>query len=183
METVQTNWVVLTGAPSSGKSTILNLLERKGEFCIPEVARTHIEEQLKSGKLIEDVLANPLTLHQAIINRMALLESALDPHRLLFLDRAYLDGYAFWQADNLDSRKFPLNNKKTFRYRKVFLFDPLPITSDGIRVEDEAQNNKIDKLLENVYKQHGYAPVRVPVFTNVPDISVNKRLQFIIENK
>jgi predicted ATPase len=40
---VQTNWHVITGAPSSGKTTLIDQLAAKGFRTVPEGARLYIE--------------------------------------------------------------------------------------------------------------------------------------------
>lgn len=39
------NFYILTGAPGSGKSTLINCLRRRGYICIDEPAREIIAEQ------------------------------------------------------------------------------------------------------------------------------------------
>ena len=46
----ETNWYVITGAPSSGKSSVIRELENLGYRVVHEVARAYIEEELKKGK-------------------------------------------------------------------------------------------------------------------------------------
>ena len=42
----KSNFYVLTGGPGSGKTSVLQELERRGYICIPEVARPIIKEQI-----------------------------------------------------------------------------------------------------------------------------------------
>ena len=43
---VQTNWHVITGAPSSGKTTLIDQLADKGFQTVPEGARQYLEREV-----------------------------------------------------------------------------------------------------------------------------------------
>ena len=49
------NWYVITGAPSSGKTTIVKLLKSKGYIVLYEAARIYIDQELKKGKTIQKI--------------------------------------------------------------------------------------------------------------------------------
>lgn len=46
---VRTNWHVITGAPCSGKTTLIDLLTDKGFRTVPETARQCFENELARG--------------------------------------------------------------------------------------------------------------------------------------
>ena len=50
-----THWYVITGAPSSGKTTLLRELEKAGYRVIHEVARTIIESELAQGRTLKQI--------------------------------------------------------------------------------------------------------------------------------
>ena len=41
--------VIITGGPGTGKSTLLNLLEKRGYHCHQEISRAVIRQQLDLG--------------------------------------------------------------------------------------------------------------------------------------
>ena len=47
---VQTTWHVLTGAPSSGKTTLIDQLAGRGFQTAAEVARVYMERELAKGR-------------------------------------------------------------------------------------------------------------------------------------
>ena len=51
----QTNWYVITGGPSSGKTTTVNLLKERGYITTFEHARHYLDTQRLKGRTIEDV--------------------------------------------------------------------------------------------------------------------------------
>jgi predicted ATPase len=48
----ETRWLALTGAPVAGKSSILNVLERRGHLVHKEQARAYMLEQIAAGKTL-----------------------------------------------------------------------------------------------------------------------------------
>ena len=51
----QTNWYIITGGPSTGKSKTIDHLAYLGYFIRPEVARILIDDELSKGKTIEEI--------------------------------------------------------------------------------------------------------------------------------
>jgi len=48
---VRTNWHVITGAPCSGKATLIDLLTDKGFQTVPETGRQYMERKMKLTRL------------------------------------------------------------------------------------------------------------------------------------
>lgn len=48
----ETEWIVLTGAPNSGKSSALERLAFLGYRTVPENARLFIDQEVSKGKTI-----------------------------------------------------------------------------------------------------------------------------------
>jgi len=51
----KSKWYVITGGPSSGKSTVLSCLEKMDYRIIPEAARVLIDEEMAKGKTLEEI--------------------------------------------------------------------------------------------------------------------------------
>jgi predicted ATPase len=173
----KTNWVVVTGAPSSGKTSVIEELAHRGYAIQNEVAREVIEACLKRGLTLESI-RNDRKNAQALQKRMLELklarEMALDTDRLVFMDRGMGDSITYFRLAGLDTLEAEAT-ARIFQYKKVFIFDRLPLKKDNVRTEDDAQADKIDKMLEEDYKALGYDPVRVPV------VPVKERADFILQ--
>jgi hypothetical protein len=63
---VQTNWHVITGAPCSGKTTLIDLLTDKGFLTVPEMARQYFEKELARGRTLDEILENEAALQRCI---------------------------------------------------------------------------------------------------------------------
>jgi predicted ATPase len=172
---VVTNWCVITGAPSSGKTSVINVLRDRGFKVQDEAARDIIEEGLAEGKTLAEIRADAKTLQRKILARKIAQEKALNPADLVFMDRGMPDSLSYYRLASMEEGE-PRKASAHFRYRAVFLFDRLPLVKDDVRSEDDATADKIDHMLEADYRDIGYVPVRVPVFT------VTERADFILKS-
>lgn len=171
-----TNWCVVTGAPSSGKTSVVDELAHRGHAIQAEVARELIEECLRKGKSLADIRSQPdglRELQRRILELKLAREMALDTKTLVFMDRGMPDSITYFRLAGLDTMEAEAASH-LFRYRAVFIFERLPIKQDGIRTESEGDAAKIDLLLEEDYRALGYDPVRVPV------LPIAKRADFIL---
>jgi len=171
---VHTYWHVITGAPCSGKTTLLDLLADMGYKTIPEAGRTLIESELVKGFSIDEIRQDQSVLTLQIYALMLNNESGLDPGEVCFLDRALPDAPAFYRFAGMNPND-ALPECFQYHYRSVFILDRLPYQIDGVRVADDPTAENLDTWIERDYKAMGYNFVRVPV------LSPEERLSFILE--
>jgi predicted ATPase len=172
---VQTNWHVITGAPSCGKTTLINLLAEEGYQTVAEGARQYIEHEVARGRTIGEIQADPSGTQHAIKNSHREIERGLSPAEFLFLDRAVPDCLGWHRVFGLDPNEFLLECFQ-HRYASVFFLDPLPLDRNGFRYEDETMIAFLDKWHPRDYAALGYEVVRIPV------IPPGERLAFLLEN-
>lgn len=170
-----TQWVVITGAPSSGKTSVIEALQKRGYATQEESARAVIEEKLQSGQTLDEVRAPASAgrLQGEILERKLALEKKLDPHTIAFLDRGIPDSISYFRLAGIDTAP-AIAASKLYKYRQVFIFDRLPLQKDGVRSESENIASLLDAAIENDYKAMGYNPVRVPV------MPIEERADFIL---
>lgn len=174
----ETNWIAITGAPSSGKTSVIEELARRGFATQGEVARELIELLLKDGKSITEIRKNPESakeLQRRIIDLKFAREKALDTERLVFMDRGMADSITYFRIAGLDTQEAE-RMSRIFQYKAVFIFDRLPVIKDSARIESEIEAAKIDKMLEEDYRALGYELIRVPV------MPVIARTEFILRS-
>ncbi|WP_203338055.1 AAA family ATPase [Nocardioides limicola] len=169
-----TNWYVITGGPSSGKTTTVNLLRERGYQTTIEHARHYIDLQRIAGRTTEQVRARQLEFQQGVLAMQLEQEAALDPDAVVFLDRAVPDSLAYYRFLGLapDDRLIKAVNHA--RYRMTFVLDLLPLAPDYARTEDAADQQRIHDLLTEVYAALPSPLVRVPV------MPAAERVQFIL---
>ncbi|TAL27960.1 MAG: hypothetical protein EPN97_15765 [Alphaproteobacteria bacterium] len=171
-----TNWCVITGAPSSGKTSVIEELAHRGYAIQNEVARELIEECLRRGLSLSEIRdgAHVQDLQRRILKLKIAREKGLDRGTLVFTDRGTPDSIAYFRLAKLDTAE-AIEASKIFRYRAVFLFDRLPqFSKDGVRTESEQQAKEIERMLIDDYTALGYKVIRVPV------IPILARTDFIL---
>ena len=161
---VTTHWVVITGAPSSGKTSIIAELARRGYATQGEVARNYIEEQLADGHALEAIRGpdGVRLMQETIFARMLALQESADKDAVLFLDRGVPDSIAYFRLAGMDPAPVIAAARK-ITYRAVFMLAPLPLAHDHIRTEDDAAAQQLGEMFAADYASLGYAVVTIPV--------------------
>lgn len=170
--------IVITGGPGTGKSSIINRLEEKGEKCLHEISRQVTLEAKEQG-------IDQLFLEQPLLFSEKLLEGRLDQYLEamefnsdhIFLDRGLPDVVAY--MDYFDTKYPEIFNKicQNNRYDLIFILPPWKeiYTSDNERYESYEEALKISSYLYSTYKRYGYNPIEVP------KLSVEERTSFILD--
>ena len=171
----KTNWHVITGAPCSGKTTIIELLAQKGYLTAHETAREYFELEMTKGRSSQEIRDSGYTTQMGIFALQRELENSLEPGRVIFLDRGLPDTITFNRLFRLGLEQVLPACFKHF-YASVFILDRLPFAREvQLGPEDEKPAGFIDEWLERDYSSLGYQVVRVPVS------SPAERLQFILD--
>jgi predicted ATPase len=169
-----TNWCVITGAPSSGKTAVIGVLAHRGYAIQTEVAREVINLGLRQGLTLQEIRNDVGGLQRDILEVGLAREMALDVNKTIFLDRGLPDSITYLKIAGLDTME-AVAVSSLFRYRHVFLFDRLPFVHDEVRTESAVLAEKLDGMLEADYRALGYSPIRVPV------MPVEERADFVLE--
>lgn len=182
-ESVKTNWVVITGGPSSGKTTTINDLKARGFPIVLEAARQLEEEELKRGKsIVEARGGDEIEFNHRVLDKKMENEDHLNPNDSIFLDRGIPDTIAYaryYKEDETYAKEASLKR----RYKAVFVLDPLPKFEEGKgRIEDVKFTQKMGQLLPSIYMELGYEAIIVPVFSEDQGESVRLRSEFILSH-
>jgi len=157
-----TEWCVITGAPCSGKTAVVDELARRGLPVVAEAARAHIDAEMKKGRSLDEIKSDPSRFERRILRIKLDIEARLPAQERLFFDRALPDSIAYYRLEGLDPAE-PLRHSRRVRYRRVFLFERIEFMKDSARTEDAETAAHIERLIEEAYTDLGYAIVRVPV--------------------
>lgn len=172
----KTNWYVITGGPSSGKTTTVNMLAKMGYKTTIENARHYIETQQHNGKTIDDIRNHQKEFQLAVLKMQIELENQLPPDEIVFLDRAVPDALAYYRFLKLHPDNKLNSALKTVSYKKVFILKFLPLVNDYVRTEDVTAQKKIHDLLVEVYTALPFPIIHIPVLSQI------ERVNFILKN-
>lgn len=171
------NWYVITGGPSTGKTTLLKQLEKLGHKTIPEAARTVIDEALGKGISVEELRSDEKRFQNDVARLKEKIEATHDKSVLTFFDRGMQDTVAYMRlySFNIDDWVASLMDKA--KYQKVFLLEPLSTyQSDYARIEDYGAAKGLHKLLRDAYVEFGMEPILVPA------AGLDDRVKIILDN-
>ena len=169
---------LLIGGPSTGKSSVLDALSKKGYSCFPEISREVTLEARELG--IEHLfLEAPLTFSEMLLKGRIkqYQDSNITQSSQVFIDRGIPDISAYMDYFKQDYPKDFLEANLRFNYDKVFLF---PIwneiyTSDSERFEDLELAKGLQATLVHTYEALGYQLIKVP------KTGVEERVDFILK--
>jgi len=171
------NWYVITGAPCSGKTTLLNFLIEKGYSVLNEVARIYIDDEIALGKTLEEIRANELAFQRKILNLKIEREKNLPKNEVYFFDRGIPDSDAYYKLQNIENDEFMNEALKNCYYKKVFLLEPYDYKLDYARTETKEEQLKLHEYLEESYKKIGAEIIKVPRMA----VKI-ERAEFVLKN-
>ena len=172
---IDTNWHVLTGAACTGKTTLIDMLAKKGYQVVPESARLFFEQEMAKGRNLEEIRKDGGSLQRGIAAMQWTLESECQANRITFLDRALPDSLTFYRVYGLNPNEI-LPKCFFHRYTSVFLLERLPHhRNQTLGPEDDETSEFLTEWLYRDYNAIGYSVIKVPV------LSPAERLAFILE--
>ena len=137
------NWYVITGGPSSGKTTVLKELAKLGYVVYPEAARVFIDKEMKKGKSLKEIRGNEAEFQRKVLKIKVEVEKTAPKDKIVFFDRAIPDSIAYYQIAGLNPQEV-LRFCPKRKYKKIFFLEQLPFGQDYARIED---NKTIKKFI------------------------------------
>jgi predicted ATPase len=156
-------FVVITGGPGSGKTTVIEALARLGHRTVPEAAiqvisDLNVELGLEGQKRWR--ATHTERFQERVLERQIELEEAcVQAEGLVFLDRGRLDGLAYLRHFGGQATEGQLKKIDAVSYSRVFLLATL--ASFGDRAASGRMSKREDSLaiaqeIETVYRERGY---------------------------
>ena len=171
------NWYIITGAPNSGKSTLIKLLADRGYKTIDEAARIFIDREIARGEELKDIRNNEINFQKKILEIKIKLEKKIPKREIVFWDRGIPDSEAYYKLHGIALDNYLKKAIENSVYKKIFLLDYLPYQKDYSRIESEEEQIKLHRLLRDVYGK-----INVPVIEVSKMNSAEERLGFILNN-
>ena len=170
-------YVILTGGPGGGKSSILDALRDRGYLCVDEVARDLIKEEVTAGG---DALPwkNTEKFRDNMFREQLKVYESIDHGEFVFFDRGLVDCLAY---SRLIGAKIPEEmdriSRRTQFNKIVFVTPPW----EEIYRNDKERKQSFQEAIETydqivaAYREYGYETV------DLPKVDVEKRVEFILE--
>ena len=182
---LNTKKIVITGGPSTGKTSVIHELGNRGFSCIPELVR-NLTAAAKKGNHAESFETNPIlsvknpaTFNQKLLDgRIAQYEDAEKAERnIVFFDRGIPDVHAYMHCFGQSYDEAFERPAHSFRYDRVLLMPPWSeiYATDNERFESYAASVRIFTFLKKTYQSFGYE------ISLVPKGSVSERTDFILD--
>lgn len=170
--------IVITGGPGTGKTAIIDEIEKKGLLCFHEISRSVTLDARVQG-IPQLFVADPLLFSKKILEGriQQFKEAVLTGEEFVFLDRGLPDVPAYMDSVGQAYGTGFEEACRNFRYDMVFLLPPWKAiyTVDNERHEDFEEAIEIHGFLERAYMHYGYCPIETPIGT------VGDRIDFILQ--
>lgn len=170
------NWYVITGAPHSGKTTLIEMLRDLGYRVVLEAARVYIDEEIEKGKTLEEIRIDELGFQRKVLEMKIENEEKESKEDVIFWDRGIPDSLAYYEMLGFAEDRFLQEVTKKAKYKKVFLLDTLSYEKDYARTESEDQQKLIHDLLKKTYKSCGHELIEIG------NVGPKERLRIILES-
>jgi predicted ATPase len=160
-----TNWILLTGAPGSGKSTVAQFFARAGCKTVGDPGRIEVEQQLENGVPVQHSRSDYVAFQDKVLLRAERAFSGLDKTERVFFDYGVAEALAFLKVAGYGWEDRFVTAAEKYRFCCIFYFELLPtawLSPDVVRVESQNKREQIGGLVYEIYEALGYAPIRVP---------------------
>lgn len=172
------NFIVISGGPGAGKTTLIRELEHRGYHCVDEVARQLIAEQV-DAKGTALPWKDKEQYKQLMLERsVAVYRNTPAGSRPVFFDRGIPDTLCYAMLEGLLLTDEMEGYARTLRYNKtVFLLPPWEAIyhTDNERKQSWPEAVHTYNQMKQTYLSYGYEPVDIPV------APVGYRADFVIK--
>jgi predicted ATPase len=154
---------VITGAPCTGKTTVINELSKRGYYTVAEPSRLILENHPEFRASVasnEDVDK----LQRMILKLQLETELMLPRDRVVFMDGGIPSDIAFYKVRGMAPAKELIEASKKTKYDAIFILDHIKTYEiDSLRQQTERESKRIHRLLYEAYSDLGYDLIRVPL--------------------
>lgn len=168
--------IVITGGPSTGKTSLIRGLEDQGITVFHEIARRIIQEQLELNT--DNVPWLDVTNFSRLVLKDQIRDFQNAKQNISFYDRGIPDIKAYLNHNNQPQFQELTNAVVKYKYDYIFITPPwLDIyETDNERRESFDDSIQLFHELKNAYIKLGYTPLEIP------NVSVASRIEFIKMN-
>ncbi|MDG4801933.1 AAA family ATPase [Micromonospora sp. WMMD980] len=173
---MSSRFVVVTGGPGAGKTTLVDALRRAGHACVAEAGRQIIQDQTAIGGRATHTRDSRLFAEVMLSWEIRSYRQAGRHPGVVFFDRGIPDLVGYHLLLGLPVPEHVTAAARLFRYhRRVFIAPPWPqiYTADGERQQDFAEAVRTHDAMVAAYTGLGYE------LCTLPRADVAARLDFV----
>jgi len=141
----------------------------------PDVARQYFEMMDAKGLDTMQVRGDKRLLQKEILRRALENAGRYLLETPVFFDYGLPDNIVFSDLSGIRMGKVEKRKLLSFRYRHVFILEPLPISNDRIRIESRSEQEVIFKSIRRLYFDLGYDAIVIP------HISIDARIEIVMK--
>lgn len=170
--------VVISGGPCTGKTSIINTLDKIGYPCLHEFSRHIIEEGIRTQNNIVPWGNLPAFTEKVFEGRIEQFNKGNEV-KLAFYDRSIVDSIAYMEYDAVEVPQKYIQGALEYRYfPKVFVtpFWEEIYTTDDQRIEPIEKAQRLERYIIESYQKFDYEVLIVP------KMSIQDRIDFILDH-
>lgn len=181
---MKTKRIVITGGPSTGKTAVIDALEKEGYTCLEEVIRAMtLAKKAEENEVVFETnpivsVSDPMAFNRMILEaRLAQFKSTLTSSEdYVFFDRGIPDVLAYMDCFNQLYDDSFIESCMANRYDGVFIMPPWQAIHkvDNERFESFEESLRVNQCLQRTYANFGYA-IQI-----VPKDTILNRMTFIL---
>lgn len=167
---------IITGAPGTGKTSIVEELHSRGYDCYGEIAREVIVEEAELGSGIHPA-TDVLAFTKKVVEKMKQQLRESNTKAISFYDRGLPDSAGYLLLENIEVPEYLEFEIAASNYEKIVFITPFweeIFVNDHVRFETMDQAKAIANALHKSYTKYGFNLVEIPVGT------VAERVDFIL---
>jgi predicted ATPase len=161
----RTSWIVLIGAPGSGKSTLVQQIANLGHETVSDPGRAILEEDLRVGLSIQSSRQDYRSFQWRTLRHSLSLMAKLNDGHHIFFDYGIAECLAFLKVANLEWEETMVRAVVEVQFATAFALEMIPdssVADDHVRIETAHGRHQLQDLMLEIYSVIGPKPIWIP---------------------
>ena len=116
--------ILITGGPSTGKTSLVSELKKHGFYCFEEISR-ELTQRMRNQGIEQYFLNNPIEFSKELFKlRFKQYEQEVESHNFIVYDRGPIDVLAYLDFKKIKIPIDLINKSKEISYDHIFIMKP-----------------------------------------------------------